>query len=422
MGPSFPVQTAASMVGGTLFTYPDNFRAQKALIAAKYSGADVKVAQDFVFGETNKSADFLKKFPLGKVPAFEGSDGTLLTESNAIAYYVANEELRGGSDAAARAQVVQWMSMADSDILPAACTWVFPTMGIMQFNKNATERAKEDIKGVLKALNDHLLAKTFLVGERISLADIAVACTLLSLYKQVMDPAFRGAFGNVNRWFTTVVNQPNAKAVLGEVVLCSKEAQFDAKKFAEFSGKGDKKKKEKPTEKAEEEDDGMPKEPKAKDPLAALPKGTFDLEEWKRFYSNNDEDDSIKWFWEHFDAEHYSIWRSDYKFNNELTMVFMSCNLVVGMFQRLEKMKKNAFASAILFGENNNSSISGIWVWKGRDLAFDLCEDWAIDSGSYDWKKLDPKAEETKALVAQYWKWEGNDLEGRKFNQGKILE
>ena len=46
--------------------------------------------------------------------------------------------------------------------------------------------------------------------------------------------------------------------------------------------------------------------------------------------SNNDEDDSIKWFWEHFDAEHYSIWRSDYKFNNELTMVFMSCNLVGG--------------------------------------------------------------------------------------------
>merc|ERR1712029_1174840 len=406
---------AASMVAGTLYTYPDNFRAFKALIAAKYSGAQVTVAKDFVFGESNKKPEFLKKFPLGKVPAFEGSDGTLLTESNAIAYYVANDELRGGSDAATRAQVVQCMSMADSDILPAACTWVFPTMGIMQYNKNATERAKEDIKGVLKALNDHLLAKTFLVGERISLADIAVCCTLLSLYKQVMDPSFRGAFGNVNRWFTTVVNQPNAKAVLGEVVLCSKEAQFDAKKFAEFSGKGDKKKEEKPKKEqpakkepekkkekpaaAEEEDDGMPKEPKSKDPLAALPKGTFDLEEWKRFYSNNDEDDSIKWFWEHFDTE--------------LTMVFMSCNLVGGMFQRLEKMKKNAFASAILFGENNNSSISGIWVWKGQDLAFDLCEDWAIDSGSYDWKKLDPKAEECKALVAQYWKWEGNDLEGR---------
>ena len=80
----------------------------------------------------------------------------------------------------------------------------------------------------------------------------------------------------------------------------------------------------------------MPKEPKSKDPLAALPKGTFDLEEWKRFYSNNDEDDSIKWFWEHFDAEHYSIWRSDYKFNSELTMVFMSCNLVGGKSRLLK--------------------------------------------------------------------------------------
>ena len=243
---SFITHAINNMVGGTLFTYPDNFRAQKAEIAAKYSGAKLTVSKDFKFGETNKSAEFLKKFPLGKVPAFEGSDGTLLTESNAIAYYVANEELRGGSDAAARPQVVQWMSMADSDILPAACTWVFPTMGIMQFNKNATERAKEDIKGVLKALNDHLLAKTFLVGERISLADIAVACTLLSLYKQVMDPAFRGAFGNVNRWFTTVVNQPNAKAVLGEVVLCTKEAQFDAKKFAESLARATRRKRRSP--------------------------------------------------------------------------------------------------------------------------------------------------------------------------------
>merc|ERR1712241_1019113 len=122
-------QTAPSMVAGTLYTYPDNFRAQKALIAAKYSGAEVTVAKDFVFGETNKSPEFLKKFPLGKVPAFEGSDGLLLTESNAIADYVANDELRGGSEAAARAQVVQWMVMADNVILPAACTWVFPHHG-----------------------------------------------------------------------------------------------------------------------------------------------------------------------------------------------------------------------------------------------------------------------------------------------------
>jgi elongation factor 1-gamma len=328
--------------------------------------------------------------------------------------------------------------MADNEILPASCTWVFPTMGIMQFNKNATERAKEDIKAALKTLNDHLLTRTFLVGERVTLADIAVACTLVNLYKQVLDPSFRKPFLNVTRWFTTVINQPNAKEVIGSVTLCSKMAEFDAKKFAEFSGKGagdkkvkekapkaeKKKEPEKKKEKKEEsaEDEVLAMEPKKKDPMDALPKGTFDLEEWKRFYSNNDEDPSIAWFWEHFDHENYSIWRGDYKYNDELTMVFMSCNLIGGMFQRLEKLKKNAFASACLFGKDNDSSISGIWVFKGQDLAFELSEDWQIDYASYDWKKLDSKSEECKALVGQYWKWEGNDAAGRPFNQGKILK
>merc|ERR1712201_67345 len=435
MGLFFPVKLP-TMVAGKLYTYPDNFRAQKALIAAKYSGADVKIADDFVFGDTNKTPQFLSKFPLGKVPAFEGSDGTLLTESNAIAYYVANDELRGGSDALTRAQVVQWMCMADQEVLPAACTWVFPTLGIMQFNKNATERAKEDIKAALKTLNDHLLTRTFLVGERLSLADIAVACTMLSLYTQVLDAEFRKPFVNVTRWFNTVVNQPNAKAVIGQVNLCTKMAEFDAKKFAEFSGKGDnkKEKKEKPKqepkkqpekkkeEKKPEPEEDVPKIEKKPDPFEKMPKGTFDLEEWKRFYSNNDEPESVAWFWEHFDHENYSIWRGDYKYNDELTMVFMSCNLIGGMFQRLDKLNKNAFASVCLFGQNNDSSISGIWVFKGHELAFELDDNWQIDYASYNWSKLDSKSEECKKLVDQYWKWEGTDEKGRKFNQGKIFK
>lgn len=41
-----------------------------------------------------------------------------------------------------------------------------------------------------------------------------------------------------------------------------------------------------------------------------------------------------------------------------------------GMFQRLDKMRKQAFASVCLFGSDNDSSISGIWVWRGQELAF----------------------------------------------------
>jgi len=431
------------MVGGTLYTYPDNFRAWKVLIAAEYSGAKIKNAANFVFGETNVSKEFLAKFPSGKVPAFESDDGLCLFESNAIAYYVANDQLRGGKDAVAQCQVLQWLNFADSDILPASCTWVYPCLGIMQFNKTSTERAKEDIKKAMTALNEHLLHHTYLVGERVTLADVVVACTMISLYQNVLDPGFRKPFGNVNRWFTTIVNQPQVKKVVGAIKLAEKMAQFDAKKFAEMqketgagSGKKDNKKdkKEKPAQQpkqekkkkettpaAEEDEPLLPAEPK-KDPMAAVPKGNFDMDDFKRFYSNNDEDKSIPYFWEKFDKENYSIWRCDYKYNDELTMVFMSCNLIGGMFQRLEKLRKYALASVALFGENNASAISGIWVWRGQDLVFELSEDWQIDYSSYAWKKLDPNAAETKDLFTQYFSWTGNDLEGRKFNQGKIYK
>lgn len=60
-----------------MYTFPDNFRAFKALIAAQYSGADVKISPGFKFGETNKSKSFLEKFPLGKVCYRDGSGGSV---------------------------------------------------------------------------------------------------------------------------------------------------------------------------------------------------------------------------------------------------------------------------------------------------------------------------------------------------------
>ena len=77
---------------------PPIYSAYKALIAAEFSGAKIRVVSDppdFVLGETNKTVAYLAKFPMGKVPAFESADGKNLFESNAIAFYLANEQLRG---------------------------------------------------------------------------------------------------------------------------------------------------------------------------------------------------------------------------------------------------------------------------------------------------------------------------------------
>ena len=82
-------------------------------------------------GKTNASEEFLSKFPTGKVPAFETADGSQrLFESNAIAMFLANTQLKGISKEH-QAEVQQWIGFAENEILPPACSWVFPILGIM---------------------------------------------------------------------------------------------------------------------------------------------------------------------------------------------------------------------------------------------------------------------------------------------------
>ena len=52
----------------------------------------------------------------------------------------------------------------------------------------------------------------------------------------------------------------------------------------------------------------------------------------------------------------------------------MTCNLVGGMLQRIEGLRKIAFGSILIFGEDNKNSISGVWVFLGQKLGFEVCK------------------------------------------------
>jgi glutathionyl-hydroquinone reductase len=99
-------------------------------------------------------------------------------------YSVSNEQLRGKTPVE-QAQVLQWIEYGEREINPASATLVYPCMGIMQFSKQNNERAKDELKHVLSLLNNYLRTKTYLVSERITLADVAVACDLLLLFQWV---------------------------------------------------------------------------------------------------------------------------------------------------------------------------------------------------------------------------------------------
>jgi len=200
-----------------------------------------------------------------------------------------------------------------------------------------------------------------------------------------------------------------------------------AKKKNQLKKPQNQRKKAKAKEQNEEEagdetDDVYADEPKQKDPFAEMPKTSFNMDEFKRVYSNEDTaEKALPYFWKNFDKENLSIWFCEYKYPEDLTQIFMTCNLVSGFFQRLDKLRKNAFGSMCVFGENNNNTITGIWFWRGQELAFQLSPDWQVDYDSFSWKKLSPDDENTKKLVNQYFLWEG-EHDGKKFNQGKIFK
>lgn len=392
--------------------------AWKILAAANYSGVKLTVVSDF----SSDSTDFQAKTPAGKPPVLETEQGSIF-EENAIARYVARqgESSLLGSTAFEQAQVDSWIEFSVNEIDLPASVWTFPILGYIANNAAATQKAKADIRHVFEVLNKHLASRTFLVGHRVTLADLSVAASLYHLYQLVIDVSFRKAFVNVTRWYLTVVNQPNVKPVFGDVQLCEKaqvapetaeapkEEAKKVEKPKEEPKKAEKPKAEKkPAKEAddEEEESFADEAPKGKNPLDLLPPAKMNMDEWKRMYSNNDTRSvAMPWFWQHLDTEGYSLWFCRYKYNSELTVTFMTSNLIGGYMQRLEKLRKYGFGSMLIFGEDNASEIEGAWLVRGTEMPAELTE--CDDSVLYDWKRVDIADEAQKKLLEDFWAWDG---------------
>lgn len=326
-----------------LHTYKGNKSAEKALIAAEYVGVQIDVPSDFQMGVTNKTPAFLKMNPIGKVPVLETPEGSVF-ESNAIARYVSRlngDNSLNGSSLIEYAQIEQWIDFSSLEIYASILRWFGPRMGFMPYSAPAEEGAISTLKRALDALNTHLTSNTYLVGHSITLADIITVCNLNLGFATVMTKKFTSEFPHVERYFWTVVNQPNFTKVLGDVKQTEAVPPIASKKAAQpAKPKEEPKKKEAPVAEAPKlaEEEEAPK-PKAKNPLDLLPPSPMVLDDWKRLYSNtksNFREVAIKGFWDMYDPEGYSLWFCDYKYNDENMVSFVTLNKVGGFLQRMD--------------------------------------------------------------------------------------
>lgn len=368
-------------------------------------------------GET-KTSEYLSKFPFGKAPGLDAKEGPLF-ESSAIAYYLAaqKEELVGKS-AFAKASVVQWISWADCELAAASAAWVYPILGFTTSDKAAHAKTVGPFEKLLTTLDAALATRTFLVGEQVTLADIVLVSMLVPAFSLFLDSSSRMSLVNLTRYFVTCVNQAEFKAVLGEVTLAEDRATYTPKAAAAPAAPAAPK--AAPVAATNDEEPEEAPKPKPKFSFDVLAPTTFNLEDWKRFYSNNEtRPTAIDYFWKNYDPKGFTIWRIDYKYNNELSRIFMTCNLITGLFSRMANLHRYCFGSVLIFGEDNANEISGYLVLRGTEMPPEMID--VPDYESFDFRRVNTEDAKEKALFEDYLAWDG-ELAGKKFAEGKTFK
>jgi len=231
------------------------------------------------------------------------------------------------------ASILRWMSFANTEVLIGLGGWFRPLIGRDPYNKKSVDDAQKRALDAVKVLEDHLLVNTYLVGERLTLADLFTVSLISRGFQYFFDKEWRSNNPNVSRWYETVYNQPIYSEVAEKFELIEKAIPNQPPK-KEAAPKQEKPKQEKPKaapkeKEQDDEEDGPAPEPKPKHPIDQLPRATFVLDELKRKYSNEETREvALPWFWQNVNFEEYSLWRVDYKYNDELTMTFMTSNLI----------------------------------------------------------------------------------------------
>lgn len=174
--------------------------------AAKINGLEIEEVPGFQMGKTNKTDEFLAKFPTGKVPAFEGADGVNLVESDAIMQYVAESGPKAaqlvGANAAEKARVQQWVLFQVGEVWPEVLKLLYPRFGFAKHDEEAEQKTLGKLAKVLETLERALGGgRSWLATEALSIADLAVMSSLVAAFKFGVDEAMRKQYPTAMDWF-----------------------------------------------------------------------------------------------------------------------------------------------------------------------------------------------------------------------------
>jgi glutathione S-transferase len=182
-------------------------------------GLTIPLVEVDIRGGENRRADYLAINPAGQTPALDLGTGQIVTEITAICEYL--EEVHPspaliGTNAAERAETRSWARRIDLNILEPLANGFRYSEGLPMFKDrmHCIPVAADDLKAIAREhlvwLNHKMAGKSFICGERFSLADILLFAFLT--FGAVVGQPLDQANTNLVAWMARVGARPSAKA------------------------------------------------------------------------------------------------------------------------------------------------------------------------------------------------------------------
>lgn len=192
-----------------LYYHPLSSNSRRATLTARHLGLELELAGVGLESGAQKSADYLRLNPNGRVPLLVDGDFRLW-ESHAIMQYLADKTSAANiypTDIAARADVNRWLFWSACHFAPACAFFIRERVskrvvaGAGEPDQAEIARGEAQLPPAARMLDEHLARRAWITQDRLTLADFAVAAPLMHSERAQLP---LGDFDNLQNWFARV--------------------------------------------------------------------------------------------------------------------------------------------------------------------------------------------------------------------------
>lgn len=202
-----------------LYVFPPSGRALAVIALKNHLQLDCEVQRIDLGQGDQLTPQYMALNPNRKMPTLE-DDGFVLWESNAILFYLAAKQPDSGlwpSDWRGQADVLRWLAWESAH-------WDAESIGMVAFEKSSkvvlglgppepafVARGQQNFARFAAVLDAYLRGKTWLVGERVTIADFSLG-GLVPSAERIGLPV--GSFPELVRWYGALAALPGWRDAL----------------------------------------------------------------------------------------------------------------------------------------------------------------------------------------------------------------